>query len=85
MAGMHTADFLAAAQRSHRHLAGDGPGVGAYRVEQRGVLDARLPGQDDQAPLQVAAGDQLLDQQPRHDGLARSGVVVAGGRERNYG
>ena len=32
-------------------------------------------GADDQAPLQVAAGDQLLDQQPRHDGLARAGVV----------
>ena len=25
---------------SPRHLAGDGPGIGAYRVEQRGVLDA---------------------------------------------
>ena len=32
-------------------------------------------GADDQAPLQVAAGDQFLDQQARHDGLARAGVV----------
>ncbi len=30
---------------------------------------------DDQATLQVPAGDQLLDQQPRHDGLARTRVV----------
>ncbi len=37
--GLHTADLLAAAQRSHRRLAGDGAGVGAYRVEQRSVLD----------------------------------------------
>ena len=35
---------------------------------------ARLPGQTIRHPLQVAAGDQLLDQQPRHDGLARAGV-----------
>ena len=30
---------------------------------------------DDQAALQVAAGDQLLDQQPGHDRLAGAGVV----------
>jgi hypothetical protein len=32
-------------------------------------------GADDQAALQVAAGDQLLDQEPRHDGLAGAGIV----------
>ena len=30
---------------------------------------------DDQAALQVAAGDQLLDEQARHDGLAGAGIV----------
>ena len=30
---------------------------------------------DHEAPLEVAAGDQLLDQQPRHDGLARACVI----------
>ena len=30
---------------------------------------------DDQAALQVAAGDQLLDQQPGHDRLAGAGVI----------
>ena len=30
---------------------------------------------DDQATLQVAAGDQLLHQEPRHDGLSRARVV----------
>ena len=32
-------------------------------------------GADDQAALQVAAGDQLLDEQPRHDGLAGPRIV----------
>ena len=32
-------------------------------------------GADDEAALQVAAGDQLLDQQPRHDGLAGARIV----------
>ena len=32
-------------------------------------------GADDQAPLQVAAGDELLDQESRHDRLAGTGVV----------
>ncbi len=32
-------------------------------------------GADDQASLQIAAGDQLLDQQPGHDRLARAGIV----------
>ena len=32
-------------------------------------------GADDKTALKVAAGDQLLDQQPRHDGLAGAGVV----------
>ncbi len=36
---------------------------------------ARLPGQTMRQRLQVAAGDQLLDQQPGHDRLARAGVV----------
>ena len=30
---------------------------------------------DDQAALEVAAGDQLLDQQPGHDRLAGAGIV----------
>ena len=32
-------------------------------------------GADDQAALQVAAGDQLLDEQAGHDGLAGAGIV----------
>ena len=32
-------------------------------------------GADDEAALQVAAGDQLLDEQAGHDGLAGAGVV----------
>ena len=32
-------------------------------------------GADDQTALKVAAGDQLLDEQPRHDGLAGARVV----------
>ena len=32
-------------------------------------------GADDEAALQVAAGDQLLDEQARHDGLAGAGIV----------
>ena len=32
-------------------------------------------GADDQAALQVAAGDQFLDEQPGHDGLAGAGIV----------
>ena len=41
-------------------------------------------GADDEAALEIAAGDQLLDQQPRHDGLAgardrrRAGNAAAG-------
>ena len=32
-------------------------------------------GTDDETPLQVAAGDQLLDEQPGHDGLAGARVI----------
>ena len=32
-------------------------------------------GTDDETALQVSAGDQLLDEQPRHDGLAGARVV----------
>ena len=32
-------------------------------------------GTHDETPLQVSAGDQLLDEQPRHDGLARARVI----------
>ena len=32
-------------------------------------------GADDEAALQIAAHDQLLDEQPRHDGLAGTRVV----------
>ena len=39
-AGLHAADVLAAAERADRHLARDGAGAGAHRVEQRGVLGA---------------------------------------------
>ena len=38
-------------------------------------LLGQAAGADDQAALQVAAGDQLLDEQARHDGLAGTGVV----------
>ena len=38
-------------------------------------LLGQAAGADDQAALQVAARDQLLDQQPGHDRLARAGVV----------
>ena len=32
-------------------------------------------GTDDQAPLQITASDQLLNEQPRHDGLAGTRVI----------
>ena len=32
-------------------------------------------GADDETTLQVAAGDQLLDEQARHDGLAGARIV----------
>ena len=32
-------------------------------------------GADHEAPFQVAAGDELLDEEPRHDRLARAGIV----------
>ena len=32
-------------------------------------------GTDDQTPLQIPASDQLLDEQPRHDGLAGTRVI----------
>ena len=38
-------------------------------------LLGQAAGADDQAALQVAAGDQLLDEQARHDRLAGAGVV----------
>ena len=38
-------------------------------------LLGKAAGAHDQASLQVAAGDKLLDEQARHDGLARPGVV----------
>ena len=38
-------------------------------------LLGQAAGAHDQAALQVTAGDQLLDQQPGHDGLAGTGVV----------
>ena len=38
-------------------------------------LLGKAPGTDDETALQVSAGDQLLDEQPRHDGLAGSRVV----------
>jgi hypothetical protein len=38
-------------------------------------LFGQAAGADDQAALQVAAGDQFLDQQAGHDGLAGAGVV----------
>ena len=38
------------------------------------LLD-QAAGADDEAALEVAAGDQLLDEEAGHDGLARAGVV----------
>ena len=38
-------------------------------------LFGEAAGADDEAAFQIAAGDQFLDQQPRHDGLAGAGVV----------
>ena len=38
-------------------------------------LLGQAAGADDEAALQVAAGDQLLDEQAGHDGLAGAGVV----------
>ena len=35
----------------------------------------KTSGADDEAALQVAAGDQLLYEKPRHDGLARAGII----------
>lgn len=76
--------------RDHQRRFGE-PVAGACRLELvvgedlEGQLEAApefvLPllgqtaGADDQAALQVTAGDQLLDQQARHDRLARARVV----------
>ena len=38
-------------------------------------LFGQAAGADDEAALQIAADDQLLDEQPRHDGLAGARVV----------
>ena len=38
-------------------------------------LLGQAAGADNQAALQIAPGDQLLHQQPGHDGLARAGIV----------
>ena len=38
-------------------------------------LLGQAAGADDEAALQVAAGDQFLDEQPGHDGLACTGIV----------
>ena len=38
------------------------------------LLDERA-GAHDEAPLEVASDHQLLDEEPRHDRLARAGVV----------
>src|SRR5690606_12108778 len=38
-------------------------------------LLSKTAGAHDKATLQVAASDQLLDQQARHDGLARAWVI----------
>ncbi len=38
-------------------------------------LLGQAAGADDEAALQVAAGDELLDEEPGHDGLAGAGVV----------
>ena len=65
------------------------PGVGGFelvvgqnfegKLEPAGQLVLPLlrqgAGTDHQTPLNVAPGDQLLDQQSRHDGLAGAGIV----------
>ena len=38
-------------------------------------LLSKAPRAHDQTPLQIAAGDQLFNEQARHDGLARARVV----------
>ena len=38
-------------------------------------LVGEATGRDDEAALQVAAEQQLLDEQAGHDGLARAGIV----------
>jgi hypothetical protein len=38
-------------------------------------LLSKAPRAHDQTPLQIAAGDQLFNEQARHDGLARPWVV----------
>jgi hypothetical protein len=38
-------------------------------------LLSKAPRAHDQTPLQIAAGDQLFNEQTRHDGLARAWVV----------
>jgi hypothetical protein len=38
------------------------------------MLD-QASGRDDHAALEIAADEQLLDQQPGHDGLAGAGIV----------
>ena len=69
------------------------PGAGGFEIVVRHDLEPELEparqlvlpllgktaGADDQAALKVAARDQFLDQEPRHDGLARPGVVSQAG------
>ena len=38
-------------------------------------LFRQIAGTNNQATLQIAAGNQFLDEQPRHDGLAGAGVI----------
>ena len=38
-------------------------------------LLSKASGTNDETPLEVAAGNQLLDEKPGHDGLAGTGIV----------
>ena len=38
-------------------------------------LLGQATGADDHAPLEIAPGDQLLDEEASHDGLARAWIV----------
>ena len=65
------------------------PGAGGFEIVVRHDLEPELEpagelvlpllgeaaGADDQTAFQVATGDEFLDQEPRHDGLAGPGVV----------
>ena len=58
-------------RRPRQHLESQPEPVGQLVLP----LLHQAAGRHDQAPLHVAAQHQLPDQQPRHDRLARTGIV----------